>query len=177
MPHRCHFIVDGNNVMHAARRVRAAGLPGRHALCQLVGTWARRADVRATIVFDGTAPRESLVRQMEEAGVAVQFGGKRTADEAIEALLEEEAAPAGVCVVTDDGALACAARRLRCGAIGAAMFLGQLESAGGAERAAQRADAAPACERPAGVVDVDHWLAVFGLAPPEGGEEAGRGEC
>lgn len=121
------LIVDGMNVMGARPdgwwRDRDA------AVRRLVGDMATVTNrgERVTAVFDGWALPD--LPEGEHGGVAVLYAGRAGADAAddrIVELVEAEADPAGLTVVTSDRALAERVERLGAGVIGAGTFLKQI---------------------------------------------------
>ena len=75
-------VVDGNNLLHAARDADALSpLVGRSMLCDTIGQWAELRSERVHIVFDGCAPHEPLAQQIAHPAIQVSYSGPgRTAD-------------------------------------------------------------------------------------------------
>jgi len=164
------YLLDGNNVLFAARHVLPSPAMGRHQLCRVVGAWAGTADCDVTIVFDGPPPRPALVEQMHQAGVTVVFAGARSADDVIQDLIDGARSPANLCIVSTDGAIESAARHRACPHQKSQDFLGQI-----AVGARATSDTAPPLEKPeeTSPPNTEEWLRHFGLA--EGGHKAADG--
>jgi predicted RNA-binding protein with PIN domain len=108
-----HWVVDGMNVIGSRPdgwwRDRAGAR--RRLVSDLAGLVAPGSEV--TVVFDGR-PGPGEIDDAEAAGVTARFapGGPNAADHAIVEMLGSEAGSPTVTVVTSDGALADAVRRL-----------------------------------------------------------------
>jgi hypothetical protein len=108
-------VIDGNNLLFAAREIEAAGPPVTRAmLCKRVGLWAERHKIHVRIVFDGAKPPAPTARLISHRAVQVSFSGiARTADEVIIKYLSDYSAARRLRVVSSDHAIARAARRRR----------------------------------------------------------------
>ena len=107
-------IIDGNNLLYAARAVTDSGpLVGRSMLCDAVGEWARRRGERVHVVFDGPAPAPDLAKQIGNAEIQVSYSGGISADAAMIEILETDSAARRLLVVSSDHEIARAARRRR----------------------------------------------------------------
>ena len=107
-------LVDGNNLLHAARSAEEAGpLLGRSMLCDRLAEWAGRRGERVHVVFDGPAPEPALAKQIGNPGIAVSYGGRLTADALLVEILETDSAARRLVVVSTDREIAQAARRRR----------------------------------------------------------------
>ena len=144
------LLVDGNNLLHALSASTTAA-PRSALIGRLRG--AIPGSIAIDVVFDGPAS-PGLVGERIAAGLHVRYGGRRSADAVLLAMVEEvraadgPVATAAILVVTDDADLR---RRLRAkGArlAGTSWLLGRLgrlergASASGAPRSPQAASAA-----------------------------------
>lgn len=107
-------LIDGNNLLYAARDAEAEGpLVGRSLLCHRLSEWVRRRREQVHIVFDGPAPPNGVAQQMGRLGIALSFSGGKTADAEVARLLNEDSAARRLLVVSSDREVAAAARRRR----------------------------------------------------------------
>jgi predicted RNA-binding protein with PIN domain len=162
-------LVDGNNLLFAARDIRRLRKTDQGQLCRLLGQYARRKGTSVTVVFDGPAPRLAAVQLLEQAGVAVRFSSGRTADDVLVEVLEGARAPGEYLVVTSDHAIQHAARYRRATAVDADKFLrAMLEPPQESESSGKPASP----EKPDDLTpdEADAWLRQFGEdpdAPPD----------
>ena len=140
------YLIDGNNVVHSSPKLLGGPPIARAYLCRLTAAWAGKNDAQATIVFDGHPPPDVERDQMRFPGLRVEFGGSVSADEVIEAYIEEARSPANLCVATSDRAIQSAARRRRAKCYEALAFLKLVLTRPG-EQAAPPAEPPPA-EKP-----------------------------
>jgi predicted RNA-binding protein with PIN domain len=123
------YLIDGNNVLYAARSHGPARSMGRDVLCRLLAQWAcQRGIENVTVVFDGPVPRGDLARQMQQPGLTVRFSGSNTADAVIEDEVARATAPADITVVTTDRAIQHAVRYRRASCIDSEQFVAQLSA-------------------------------------------------
>lgn len=116
-------IVDGNNLLYAARAAEDSGpLVGRSMLCDAVGAWARRRGERVHVIFDGPAPAPDLAEQIGNADIQVSYSGGSSADAAMIEILEADSAARRLLVVSSDREIARAAKRRRARSIRAEEF-------------------------------------------------------
>src|SRR5262249_7339765 len=114
------------------------------------------ADV--TVVFDGSGTCRGR-EQAERSGIRVQFSkGDQKADDLIEDMLREAAAPERITVVSADHRLQRAARRRHAKVLGCGDFLDRLPRLGWTGASAAQADRKPA----ASPDETAHWLERFG---------------
>jgi hypothetical protein len=133
------LLVDGTNLLHAlARDGRAAapggaGATGLHPAA-LIGRMraAIPPAIAIELVFDG-APEPGMRGARIASGVLVRYGGRRTADDLIVALVDEARTATAdargadnILVVTDDHALRSAVRARGAGTAGGAWLVGRL---------------------------------------------------
>ncbi len=115
-------IVDGQNLLHAARRTEGRQQLSRAGLCNLLAEWAEKHAEQLGIVFDGSPPRRRSLRQ-PSGRVHVAFSGPgRTADEVLIQHIDESSAPRRLLVVSSDRQIQKAAKRRRCRRAGSDAF-------------------------------------------------------
>jgi len=157
------YLIDGNNLLFACRRVAAA--IGRQSLAARLGQWARAEHVVVTLVFDGAPPRESFAKQMQSADVELVFSAPRTADEVIENQIAKNRTPVYLCVVSDDKAILSAARHRRCPVQTAETFAAGLFRPSKRPSRPSRAENESLSDKPDadGRGDTLEWLKEFGF--------------
>jgi predicted RNA-binding protein with PIN domain len=131
------LLVDGTNLLHTlARGARTPDAAGAAPLpaAALIGRLraAIPPAVAIELVFDG-APEPGMRGARIASGVLVRYGGRRSADELIVALVDEARAATAdargadnILVVTDDRDLRAAIRARGAGTAGAAWLVGRL---------------------------------------------------
>jgi|SRR5262245_8090316 len=128
------WLIDGYNVIRRdpdLRSAEAGGLEvGRAALLRAISGVARRSPDRFTVVFDG-APSQAAPSPGRLEVIFARPPAK--ADDVLARLARE--AGAGAVVVSDDRAVADAARRAHCTVVGGEAFLAAL--AGAQDRAGE----------------------------------------
>lgn len=160
------ILIDGNNLLFAAREVAALRAIDQEKLCRFIGRWTQAAQTDAAIVFDGPVPRLGVVQQLQSSGVAVQFSGGRSADDVIVDILDRAEAPGTYTVVSSDHAIQHAARYRRAAAVDSEAFLGEvLDSSSDDETVAP--DAPPEKPHTLSSEETDTWLRRFGEDPDE----------
>jgi hypothetical protein len=89
------------------------------------------------------------------------FAGARSADDAIQDIIDAERSPANVCIVSSDRAIETAARHRACRRLASRDFLGQIM----ASVSPSPAQIPPPLEKPdeSAPTDTDEWLRHFGL--------------
>ncbi len=114
---RDSYLVDGYNLIHALGMIRRDLPPGgleqsrRALLAFLVRAFGDRAS-DVTVVFDARHAPPGVSRTQEFDGLHVQFAAKNeSADDLIEALIDEAAQPEALVVISGDHRLQAAARR------------------------------------------------------------------
>lgn len=124
------LLVDGNNLLHALSRTKTAAPPAT-LIGRLRG--AIPASTAIEIVFDGPAER-GIRGERIAAGTTVRYGGPRTADAVILALVDDVRLVDGadgtatLLIVTDDRDLRHEARFRGARTAGSAWLLGRLDS-------------------------------------------------
>lgn len=123
------LLVDGNNLLGAIR-ARGGHLPAPALVGRLRG--AIRPDVSIELVFDGP-PNPGMSGVRVASDLIVRYGGRRSADELLLALVDEARAAAGpagadnILVVSDDRALRLALRDRSARTAGTHWLIGRLE--------------------------------------------------
>jgi len=150
------YLVDGNNLMGRATARGLGGPTNRRGVVTAVAALAAGRGGRFTIVFDG-APDAHFAGDTTLGSIRVEFAAPRSADDRILARVRAARNPRDLTVVTDDRALAAAARGLGARIAGVDAFLDRLasggRSAGGGCSAGAKGDA--------GSVDVAFWEDYF----------------
>ena len=157
------YLIDGYNLLHAmgilCGKVGPHGLEkARLALLgRLYGDHGDDASA-VTVVFDASrAPRDSAAGDNYH-GIHVCYALEGEADEVIETMIQREAAPRRLMVVSDDHRIQQAARHRRCLVLGCMDYLDRME------RLRKRKASAPQPQiKPEGVSkdEAQHWLREF----------------
>lgn len=160
------YLIDGNNLLHAAHAHMPGPPVGRQRLCELLGRWRVRNAVELTVVFDGPRPRPTLEQQMRAAGITIVFSAPRSADEIIEDMIEQARMPGQIHVVTGDRAIQSVARRRRCPCVESADFARELVVPTAPTEGEQ---VPPPPEKPDAMPreEADEWLRRFEYDPDE----------
>jgi predicted RNA-binding protein with PIN domain len=159
-------VIDGYNLLHAARGVEGGSQLGRRQLCEMAAAWSQKVGEAVLLVFDGATPSDALASQLHAEGVDVLYSGAvRSADEVIGEQIRASSAPRRLMVVSTDRAIRQAARRRRCRSATSAEFLELMV------RVLSRPPRLPAepPEKRKGTPpdEVDDWLRRFGFDPEE----------
>jgi len=116
-----------------------------------------------TVVFDASRAPPGAVEQEDYGGIHIRYALDREADEVIETLIQREATPRQLTVVSDDHRLQQAARRRRCLVRGCLDYLKEIE-----RRRQQRHKPVPleAVAKPEYISpeEAQHWLRTFSQA-------------
>jgi len=159
-------VIDGYNLLHAARSVEELCQLGRRQLCQMVAAWSQRVGEPVLLVFDGAEPSDALASQLHAEGIDVLYSGTgRSADEVVGEQVRVSSAPRRLLVVSTDRVIRQAARRRRCRHATSAEFvelmMRVLSQPG-------RPSSEPIEKRQGTPPDeVDEWLRRFGFDPQE----------
>ena len=111
------YLIDGYNLIHALgmiqRQLKAGGLEdSRRWLLDYLAEAFGDDSPRVTIVFDAKHGPRGISREQEHRGLHIQFAAKtESADDRIETLIEQEAAPKSLIVISNDMRLQSAAKR------------------------------------------------------------------
>lgn len=106
-------LIDGNNLLFAARDADPEKPVGRARLCELLGQWSRRVREQTTVIFDGPTPRGELASQIAGREIEVGYSESEKADLLIIARIQSNSAARRLVVVSTDREIARAAKRRR----------------------------------------------------------------
>lgn len=157
------YVIDGYNLLHAMGLL--CGKVGPHGLekarlallDRLCGDHGDDAGA-VTVVFDASRAPPDAVAEADYHGIHIRYALEGEADEVIESLIQHEATPRQLMVVSDDHRIQLAGRRRRCPVRGCLDYLEEME------RRRRRKPALPeALVKPQGVsrAEVQHWLREF----------------
>jgi len=155
-------LVDGNNLLYAARDADPERPPSRSSLCLRLGQWARLTGEKVAVIFDGPSPSEQLARQIGDPDVAVAYSGSGiSADDALSRAVKADSAARLLLVVSSDRAVAQAARRRRARTMGSEAFWEKLQ----ADLSRPKPQPLEPREKRRGLAppDAEHWLRELGL--------------
>jgi predicted RNA-binding protein with PIN domain len=165
------LLIDGYNLLHVTDIFGQPG-PGtdlhrtRLALLEfLAASLGKRERTETTIVFDAAGAPPGLPRTINHGGITVHFARRHSdADEMIEDLLEQCAAPKALVVVSSDHRVQRAARHRGATYINSDEWYADLL----ASRAKKDAsNTSPKSSREPTSGEVDYWLREFGSAPAD----------
>ncbi|HTU89431.1 MAG TPA: NYN domain-containing protein [Gemmataceae bacterium] len=157
------YLIDGYNLLHAMGLL--CGKVGPHGLekarlallgrlCGELGDDARSV----TVVFDASRAPPDAVEEDDYQGIHIRYALEAEADDVIETLIQREATPRQLTVVSDDHRIQQAGRRRRCGVRGCLDYLDEMESRRHSKPAQPEASL-----KPEGVssAEAQHWLREF----------------
>lgn len=116
------FLIDGYNLLYALGRLTSRSgrdaLQGarRWLLLQLRLHHGPTADV--SVIFDAQSAPPGTSRYDNQGGIHVEFAREESADDRIEDLIDREASPKLLTVISDDHRIQQAARRRGCNVLG-----------------------------------------------------------
>lgn len=155
------YVIDGYNLLHQvgllSGTVNPAGLQrARQTLLEhLVQRLGKRA-FAVTVVFDATAGSRLAGVSESHEGITVLFTGGEEADDLIETLIRQAAAPKSLTVVSNDHRLRKAAERRGCPVCECVDFW---DSVGKEAKRSAEEDEAP--DKPATSTNTAEWLRAF----------------
>ena len=157
------YLIDGYNLLHAIGLLH--GKAGPHGLekarlallSRLCGDRAAHA-VAVTVVFDASGAPPGAAAEDDYRGIHIYYALDRSADDLIETLIERDAAPRQLTIVSDDHRLQQAGRRRRCPILGCLDYVEEMERRRQHKPAAREASSKP--ESVSGE-EVQHWLREF----------------
>ena len=159
-------VIDGYNLLHAARGMEGGSQLGRRQLCEMVAAWSRNTGEPVVLVFDGAAPSDALASQLHAEGVDVVYSGVgRSADEVINEQVRASSAPRRLMVVSTDRDIRQAARRRRCRYATSSEFLELMVRV--LSRPPRVPSEPPEKRKGTPPDEVDDWLRRFGFDPEE----------
>lgn len=115
-------LIDGNNLLHAARAATPDRPPGRTQLCEALTQWSRRTREPVQVVFDGPAPARARAAQISGPDIAVSYSGDVAADAVLIERLETDSAARRLLLVSSDREIVRVARRRRARTVGSPEF-------------------------------------------------------
>jgi predicted RNA-binding protein with PIN domain len=167
-------LIDGNNLLFAARDADPERPPSRSTLCLRLGQWARRTGENVTVIFDGPAPRGDVARQIRDPNIMVDYSGAGvSADDALTSTIEGHSAARSLVVVSSDREIARVARRRRARAVRSDDFWAAVQR----DLARPRRRPLEPKEKRHGLrpADTERWLRELGLhGDPPGAERGNR---
>ena len=169
---RMALLIDGYNLLHVTSIFAGAGRGTelhrtRLALLEfLSASLSKRERTETTIVFDAAGAPPGLPRTLSHDGITVHFARRHAdADEMIEDLLEQCAAPRALVVVSSDHRVQRAARHRGASYVDSEQWYAELRAAGREQEVA--AENSPPKPTEITPEDVAYWLGQFADAPPE----------
>jgi predicted RNA-binding protein with PIN domain len=165
------LLIDGYNLLHVTDIFASAGAGtelhrSRMALLDfLTASIGERERSQTTVVFDAAGAPPGLPRTLTHAGLTVHFARRHSdADELIEELLEQCAAPRGLVVVSSDHRVQRAARQRGASYVDSDHWYNELKTAR-QRRKAIADDASDKLDVAATQEDTAYWLKEFAAAP------------
>ena len=157
------YLIDGYNLLHAMGLL--CGKVGPHGLHkarlalldQLCGRHGAES-VDVTVIFDASRAPAGAVPEEHYRGIHICYALQGEADDLIEDLIQREAAPQQLTVVSDDHRLQHAARRRRCPMLGCMDYLDQMERLRRPKTTEEEASAKP---ESISADETRHWLREF----------------
>jgi predicted RNA-binding protein with PIN domain len=166
-------LIDGNNLLFAAREADPERPPSRSTLCLRLGQWARRTGEKVAIVFDGPTPTASLARQIGDPDVAVNYSGAGiSADKVLTEAIEADSAARLLLVVSSDREIGRAARRRKAKTMRSDVFWATVQR--DLARSKRRPAEPPEKRRGLRPGEAARWLSELGL--DNGQPHAGSGD-
>jgi predicted RNA-binding protein with PIN domain len=152
-----HYIIDGYNVIHAIPALKKTlahnAESSRELLIHSVSQLTHKKKFRCTIVFDGTAPENSL-RQSAHAPVHVIFSFPFSADAKIKTMIEQSKQRPKLVIISSDREILNFAKACSCQTYTSKYFANLLSE--GDEIITEKSDI------PLSSTQVDEWLKIFG---------------
>ena len=156
------YLIDGNNLMHAAAE------PGpelaRDALCELLAVLVASGQ-RVRVVFDGAPPNAQTETRIAKTGVQAEYSLGRSADELILKHIARDSAPRRLTVVSNDREIRKAAHRRRCIVVTSEDFARKLVRLSARQRFGAPSAASEPKEKHLGPTreQAQKWLREFGI--------------
>jgi predicted RNA-binding protein with PIN domain len=167
------LLIDGYNVLHVSDIFagEGAGTELHRVRLALLDYLAAAIDERernqTTIVFDAAGAPPGLPQTLTHEGMTVRFARRHTdADELIEEIIEQHAAPRELTVVSSDHRVQRAARRRGATFVDSEQWFANLKSSLKAKMA-EPTDSAAKPKVVAAFDDVAYWVDQFADGPPE----------
>ena len=157
------YLIDGYNLLHAMGLLHGRVGPhalekARLALLAHLGSVHRAEAAAVTVVFDAAGARPGAAAEDEYQRMHIRYALDGPADDLIEDLIQREAAPRQLTIVSDDHRIQQAGRRRRCLVLGCMEYLDRMEEV--------RPPTAPSSEAPSKPAAVSgeethYWLREF----------------
>lgn len=157
------YLLDGYNLLHAIGLL--CGKAGPHGLekarlallSRLCGDHAENL-LAVTVVFDASGAPPGAAPEDNYRGIHICYALESTADDVIETLIQRDAAPRQLTVVSDDHRIQQAARRRRCPVLGCLDYLEEMQ-----RRRARKSTPPETTLKPQNVSseEMQHWLREF----------------
>jgi predicted RNA-binding protein with PIN domain len=156
------YLIDGYNLLHAIGLL--CGKVGPHGLekarLSLLGRLCGNLGDNAndvTVVFDASRAPPGAAAEEDYQGIHVRYALNSDADEVIETLIQREATPRQLTIVSDDHRIQQAGRRRRCPVRGCLDFLEEVEQ----KRPRPAVPKAAAKPEDISSEETQHWLRAF----------------
>lgn len=155
------YLIDGYNLLHAMGLLH--GRTGPHALenarlALLARLCGDGKTASLTVVFDAAGAPPGAAQEDEYRGIHIYYARDGSADDIIETLIQREAKPSQLTIVSDDHRIQQAGRRRRCPVMGCLDYLVERPHPDGDKPAAPEAPLKP--EKVSGE-EIQHWLNEF----------------
>jgi uncharacterized protein len=155
------FIIDGYNLLHVLGLMKphmtAAGLiAARTRLLDMLAEGTKERSVLVTVVFDAANAPKRIPAEDDYRGITILAAKHEEADDLIEGLVQRDATPRALTVISNDRRLIKTAQRRGCVSMHCEEFLDWLLQSP-PPRASQAGE--PAAAVPA---ETEHWLREFG---------------
>lgn len=157
------YLIDGYNLLHAMGLL--CGKVGPHGLekarlallGRLCGDHGAGTDA-VTVVFDASRSPPDAAAEEEHRGIHILYALESEADDVIETLIQHEATPRQLMVVSDDRRIQQAGRRRHCPVRGCLDYLEEMEHQRRRKPAPSEAFAKP---ESISSEEAEHWLREF----------------
>lgn len=157
------YLLDGYNLLHAmgvlCGKVGPRGLEQARLslLSRLHGVLGDDAGI-VTVVFDAANAPPHAAAEDEYQGIHIRYARDGEADDVIESLIQREATPRQLTIVSDDHRVQQAGRRRRCPVLGCLDYLEEME-----RLRHRQPEVAEAPVKPEGMSaeETRHWLREF----------------
>ncbi|HTU17956.1 MAG TPA: NYN domain-containing protein [Gemmataceae bacterium] len=157
------YLIDGYNLLHAIGLLCGKAGPNglekaRLALLSRLGGDHGADAVAVTVVFDASGAPPGAAAEDQYRGIHIYYALDGSADDLIETLIQRDAAPRQLTIVSDDHRLQQAARRRRCPVLGCLDYLEEMQ-----RRRQRKPSASESAVKPEGVSDEEMqvWLREF----------------
>jgi uncharacterized protein len=155
------YLIDGYNLLHAMGLLH--GRTGPHALenarLALLARLCGESDAAAmTVVFDAAGAPPGAADEEDYRDIHIYYARDGSADDVIETLIQREATPSQLTIVSDDHRIQQAGRRRRCPVLGCLDYLVERPAP---DRSKPALPEAPLKPEGASGEELQHWLREF----------------